>query len=51
MAGYLPLDPAPDRPTVAAQRDDPASPLGILRRLIALRRDVPALAPGPAPRS
>jgi glycosidase len=40
---YLPQDPAPDRPTVAAQRDDPGSTLNRLRRLIRLRRDTPAL--------
>jgi glycosidase len=40
---YLPQDRSPDRPTVAAQRDDPASTLSMVRRLIALRRNVPAL--------
>ncbi len=40
---YLPVDPAPDRPTVAAQRDDPRSTLHLLRRLIALRKATPAL--------
>ncbi len=40
---YLPLDPAPDRPTVAAQRDDPGSTLHLVRRLIELRRSTPAL--------
>ena len=40
---YLPLDPAPDRPTVAAQRGDSGSVLELVRRLIALRRSVPAL--------
>ena len=40
---YLPVDDAPDRPTVAAQRDDPGSTLNLVRRLIALRRDVPVL--------
>jgi len=41
---YLPVDPAPDRPTVAAQQTDPASGLSAVRRLIALRRAHPALA-------
>ena len=36
---YLPIDPAPDRPTVAAQREDPASLLHQVRTLIALRAD------------
>jgi glycosidase len=40
---YLPQDPVPDRPTVAAQRDDPDSTLHLVRRLIALRRSVPEL--------
>ena len=40
---YLPVDPAPDRPTVAAQRADPGSVLHLVRRLIALRRATPAL--------
>ncbi len=40
---YLPQDPAPDRPTVAAQRDDPDSTLNRVRRLLALRRGTPAL--------
>lgn len=40
---YLPVDPAPDRPTVAAQRDDPSSTLHLVRRLVALRRATPAL--------
>jgi maltose alpha-D-glucosyltransferase/alpha-amylase len=40
---YLPVDPAPDRPTVAAQRDDPASTLSLVRRLLALRTATPAL--------
>ena len=43
---YLPQDPSPDRPTVAAQEDDPASTLNVVRRLIALRREVPALGTG-----
>jgi maltose alpha-D-glucosyltransferase/alpha-amylase len=40
---YLPVDPSPDRPTVAAQRDDPASTLHLVRRLLALRKATPAL--------
>ena len=40
---YLPVDPAPDRPTVAAQLADPDSTLHLVRRLIALRRATPAL--------
>jgi alpha-glucosidase len=40
---YLPVDPAPDRPTVAAQRADEGSLLHLVRRLIALRRSTPAL--------
>jgi glycosidase len=40
---YLPLDPTPDRPTVAAQQDDPGSLLALVRRLLALRREIPAL--------
>jgi len=40
---YLPIDPDPRRPTVAAQQDDPASTLNLVRRLIALRRAEPAL--------
>ncbi|MCO8275863.1 alpha-amylase family glycosyl hydrolase [Actinoplanes sp. TRM 88003] len=40
---YLPIDPAPDRPTVAAQQDDPASTLNFVRELIALRQATPAL--------
>ena len=42
---YLPQDPDPDRPTVAAQRDDPSSVLRWVRELIELRRGVPALRP------
>ena len=45
---YLPIDPSPDRPTVAAQLDDPDSTLHLVRRLIALRRSVAALG-GRAP--
>lgn len=40
---YLPQDPDPDRPTVAAQETDPDSTLNRVRRLIRLRRDTPAL--------
>jgi maltose alpha-D-glucosyltransferase/alpha-amylase len=40
---YLPVDPRPDRPTVAAQEADPGSLLNRVRALIALRRAHPAL--------
>jgi maltose alpha-D-glucosyltransferase/alpha-amylase len=40
---YLPVDPAADRPTVAAQQADPASSLNVTRTLIALRQAHPAL--------
>ncbi|MET0419271.1 MAG: alpha-amylase family glycosyl hydrolase [Actinoplanes sp.] len=40
---YLPIDPDPGRPTVAAQEDDPASTLALVRQLAALRRATPAL--------
>ncbi|WP_127506020.1 alpha-amylase family glycosyl hydrolase [Actinoplanes solisilvae] len=40
---YLPIDPDPARPTVAAQQDDPASTLNLVRELIALRQATPAL--------
>ncbi|WP_203922146.1 alpha-amylase family glycosyl hydrolase [Rugosimonospora africana] len=40
---YLPLDPAADRSSVAAQRADGDSLLNLVRRLIALRRAHPAL--------
>jgi maltose alpha-D-glucosyltransferase/alpha-amylase len=40
---YLPVDPAGDRPTVAAQLADPASSLNVTRSLIALRKAHPAL--------
>jgi glycosidase len=40
---YLPVDPDPQRPTVAAQQDDPASTLNLVRRLSALRRATPDL--------
>ena len=45
---YLPIDPSPDRPTVKAQEEDPASTLHLVRRLVALRRSTPALG-GRAP--
>ena len=35
---YLPVDPEPDRPTVAAQQADPSSTLHLVRELIALRQ-------------
>ncbi|MDT0306241.1 alpha-amylase family glycosyl hydrolase [Streptomyces sp. DSM 44917] len=40
---YLPVDPEPGRPTVAAQRADPGSLLHLVRRLIALRKATPEL--------
>lgn len=40
---YLPVDPVPNRPTVAAQESDPNSLLNRVRRLIALRQAYPAL--------
>ena len=40
---YLPVDPAPDRPTVAAQLVDQSSTLHLVRALIALRKATPAL--------
>ncbi len=40
---YLPLDPDPRRPTVAAQEADPGSLLAQVRRLTALRASTPAL--------
>jgi glycosidase len=40
---YLPLDPDPDRPTVAAQREDPDSLLNTVRALVQLRRATPDL--------
>ena len=45
---YLPVDPAPDRPDVASQRADADSLLNTVRRLIALRRNDPALRTGGA---
>ena len=41
---YLPVDPAPDAPNVAAQEKDPNSLLNKTRRLIALHHSEPALA-------
>jgi maltose alpha-D-glucosyltransferase/alpha-amylase len=40
---YLPIDASADRPNVAAQVDDPASTLNVVRQLIGWRRAVPAL--------
>ena len=40
---YIPLDPNPERPTVAAQLDDEDSLLHRVRRLIEIRRAHPAL--------
>ncbi len=40
---YLPIQPERDRPTVAAQEKDSGSLLNCTRRLIALRRQTPAL--------
>ncbi len=40
---YLPIDPDPDRPTVAAQDALPGSTLTLVRELLALRRATPAL--------
>ncbi len=42
---YLPLDPSPDRPDVATQRADEGSLLHLVRRLVALRHETPALQP------
>jgi len=42
---YLPQDPDPARPTVAAQRGDPGSLLHHVRDLMDLRRRTPALRP------
>ena len=43
---YLPQDPDPNRPTIAAQLADPQSLLHTVRRMIALRADHPALGAG-----
>jgi glycosidase len=40
---YLPIDPAPDRPTVLQQDNDPNSLLQRVRRIIAIRKASPAL--------
>ena len=40
---YLPQDPDPDRPAVAAQHPDPASTLNRVRRLLQFRRATPEL--------
>ena len=42
---YLPLDPDPARPTVAAQRADDGSLLNLVRHLIQLRKASPELGP------
>jgi hypothetical protein len=47
---YLPRDPDPGRPAVAAQHPEPASTLNRVRRLIRLRRGTPSCAPPPRPR-
>lgn len=44
---YLPIDPDPQRPTVAAQQADPNSLLHSVRHLIALRRSNPILQASP----
>jgi len=41
---YLPIDPRADRPTVAAQEDDPLSLLNTVRALTSLRRNSKALS-------
>ncbi len=40
---YLPIDPDPNRPTVAAQLADPGSTLQLVHRLLEIRRAHPAL--------
>ncbi|RYZ26641.1 MAG: hypothetical protein EOP01_08765 [Propionibacteriaceae bacterium] len=40
---YLPIDPDPGRPSVAAQEQEADSTLALVRRLISLRRATPAL--------
>ena len=42
---YLPIDPDDDRPTVAAQLDDPDSLIHHVRAMIELRRSEPSLSP------
>ncbi len=41
---YLPIHPDADRPTVTAQEEDKSSLLNLVRKLIKLRRETPALA-------
>jgi glycosidase len=41
---YLPVDPAPDAPNVAAQERDPNSLLNRVRKLVRLKHSQPALA-------
>lgn len=41
---YFPVDPGADAPTVAAQENDPNSFLSFTKKLVALRREEPALA-------
>jgi maltose alpha-D-glucosyltransferase/alpha-amylase len=41
---YLPVDKAPDAPTVAGEEKDPKSLLNRVRKLIALKKSEPALA-------
>ena len=45
---YLPVDPADDAATVAQEEADPRSLLALVRRLITLRHDHPALRAGSA---
>jgi maltose alpha-D-glucosyltransferase/alpha-amylase len=40
---YLPVDPAPDRPTVLQQENDPGSLLHRVRKLVTIRRNKTAL--------
>lgn len=47
---YLPIDPDPARPTVAAQLADPDSVLHLVRDLLALRAATPELRTGPVTR-
>ena len=47
---YLPIDPDPARPNVAAQLADPDALVHHVRAMIALRRSEPALAPGASTR-
>ena len=46
QALYLPVDPAPDAPTVAEQQEDGGSLLSFVRQMIALRLEHPALWSG-----